>query len=114
MSLSIGSPFIQEIDELVSPTAGGTGLVKGKVGIASTFTVDGRGFPGRLSCNVDGTTTLTPVSEITCLSFIHIPQYDSRTLVHTIRCQKGTFHSACVQSLLRFFEGSNKNNSMTV
>ncbi|KAL5004346.1 hypothetical protein ScPMuIL_017802 [Solemya velum] len=49
-----GSPFIQEIDELVSPTAVGDGLVKGKEGTANTFTVDGRGFPGTLSCNVDG------------------------------------------------------------
>ena len=49
----VGSPFIQEIEEL-SPSATGEGLKRGREGHKSVFKVDARGFPGELSVYVDG------------------------------------------------------------
>ena len=49
----VGSPFIQEIEEL-SPSVTGAGLKRGREGHKSVFKVDARGFPGELSVYVDG------------------------------------------------------------
>jgi hypothetical protein len=50
----LGSPFIQEIAELTSPTAEGPGLIKGVVAEQSEFTIDARGFPGDVTIDVEG------------------------------------------------------------
>lgn len=50
-----GSPFIQEIAELTSPTAEGPGLKKGVVAEPCDFTIDARGFPGDVTIDVEGT-----------------------------------------------------------
>ncbi|XP_060565823.1 filamin-A-like isoform X3 [Ruditapes philippinarum] len=52
--LAKGSPFIQEIAELTSPTAEGPGLIKGVVAEQSEFTIDARGFPGDVTIDVEG------------------------------------------------------------
>ncbi|XP_053403623.1 filamin-C-like isoform X4 [Mercenaria mercenaria] len=52
--LAKGSPFIQEIAELTSPTAEGPGLSKGVVAEPCEFTIDARGFPGDVTIDVEG------------------------------------------------------------
>ena len=49
-----GSPFIQEIDELTSPTATGPGLKTGIPAEPAHFKIDARGFPGELSVEIQG------------------------------------------------------------
>ncbi|XP_052286746.1 filamin-A-like isoform X2 [Dreissena polymorpha] len=49
-----GSPFIQEIAELTSPSAEGPGLHKGVVSEPATFKMDDRGFPGEVAVNIQG------------------------------------------------------------
>ena len=49
-----GSPFIQEIDELISPKATGEGLKRGAVDQPAKFNIDARGFPGDLHVDIKG------------------------------------------------------------
>ena len=54
IKLFSGSPFIQEIDELTSPTASGPGLKAGIPAEPAQFKIDARGFPGEISVEVQG------------------------------------------------------------
>jgi len=50
----VGSPYVQEIAELTSPTVEGPGLKKGIVAEPSEFTIDARGFPGHITVDIQG------------------------------------------------------------
>ncbi|KAK3096080.1 hypothetical protein FSP39_022879 [Pinctada imbricata] len=92
-----GSPFIQEIDELISPKATGEGLKRGAVDQPASFNVDARGFPGDLHIDIkgphypircstrtedDGTVTITYIPEEPGPHEIHI-KLDGRPIQHS-------------------------------
>ncbi|XP_052784049.1 filamin-A-like isoform X2 [Mya arenaria] len=82
-----GSPFLQEIAELTSPSVEGPGLTKGVVAEPAEFNIDARGFPGQIAIDIqgphypingnvtrhpDGTHTVTYVPEEVGIHRIHV------------------------------------------
>lgn len=53
-----GSPYVQEIAELTSPSVDGPGLKKGIVAEPCVFNIDARGFPGHVTVDIQGKTVL--------------------------------------------------------
>lgn len=54
MVLIAGSPYVQEIAELTSPSVEGPGLKKGIVEEPCVFNIDARGFPGHVTVDIQG------------------------------------------------------------